>query len=95
MVKVLYLCVNLPIIAAYPKAVNTAQNSNKMPLTEPSKCNSLPKTTISTPINDTKIPAIFNFEILLCKNRYATIGVKIGMVAIITDATVEETRLTP
>lgn len=76
-------------------AAITAPNNMAIPKSDPEKCRSRPSTTIKTPIKDTTIPKTLNTVILSLKNKYATKGVKTGMVDIITADTVDDTILTP
>lgn len=74
---------------------NTATNSNMIPLGEAVKLKLRSKIITITPKNEMMIPNILKIESFSFSKKYAKTGVITGMVAIITEATVDETSLNP
>jgi hypothetical protein len=74
---------------------NTATNNNAIPFGDAVKLRFLSITIIIIPIKEIKIPNILNFVIFSFNKKVAKIGVITGIVAIITDAIVDETSCNP
>lgn len=91
----LYLSVTFLTIKLYPVAAITANVISNTPEREASKVKFLFKIMISTPENETMLPIIFIMLSFSLKKMNANMGTNIGMVEIITDAVVAETRCKP
>lgn len=83
------------MIIEYPKDEKTAKNNSIIPLGEAFNDKSLLMSINSKPMKETIMPIRLEREILSLIVKYATNGLKSGMVLIITDEMVEDTNLSP
>jgi len=79
----------------YPKAEKTAKNNSRIPLGEAFNDKSLLISINNKPVKEIIIPIRLEREIFSLIVKYATSGLKSGMVLIITDEMVEDTNLSP
>ena len=94
-VRAEYLCAKFLMITEYPKAEKTAKNNSIIPLGEAFNDKSLLISINSKPMKEMIMPIRLEREIFSLIVKYATNGLKSGIVLIITDEMVEDTNLSP